>query len=68
MTPPSFRPGGRGRPRAFSHTYSTYVDGEMDAAVRAYAKRSGVTIAAALRELLEYGLESVAESSVQEAA
>lgn len=49
----------RGRPRLFGHLFTVYADDEMDAAIRAYAQRSGVSVAAALRELLEFGLESL---------
>ena len=62
MVPPAFRPGGPGRPRVFGHLFTATVDEEMDAAIRDYAGRSGVTIAAALRELLEFGLEVAREA------
>jgi hypothetical protein len=58
MIPPAFRPGGPGRPRAFGHLFTASVDDEMDAAIRAYAQRNRCTLAEALRDLIEYGLES----------
>lgn len=59
MIPPAFHRGGPGRPRVFGHLFTATVDDEMDAAIRDYARRSGVSVAAALRELIEFGLESL---------
>ena len=50
-------PPSRGK-TIYPHVFSVAVDDETDAAVRAYAERSGVKLATALRELIEYGLES----------
>lgn len=50
---------GPGRPRTYGHSITVTVDDETDAAIRAYAQRGNVTLAEALRELLQYGLESL---------
>lgn len=63
MIPPSYQKRRVGRPLCFGHHFTLYADDEMDAGIRAHAKRSGVTVAEALRELIEFGLESLKETA-----
>jgi hypothetical protein len=49
---------GPGRPRTYGHNITVTVDDETDAAIRRYAEAGNATLADALRELLQYGLES----------
>lgn len=50
---------GPGRPRTYGHSITVTVDDETDEAIRRYARDGKATLADALRELLQYGLESV---------
>ena len=43
----------------YPHLFTVALDSDADARVRLYAKHSGVKLATALRELIEYGLESI---------
>lgn len=55
----SIPPAFAAKKTTYRHLFTVAMDDEADAAVRAYAQRSGVKIATAIRELIEYGLESV---------
>jgi hypothetical protein len=59
MIPPAFQ--RRGRPPVFGHLFTLTVDDETDAAIRDYARSSNNTVAAALRDLIEWGLESLSD-------
>lgn len=45
--------------KLYPHQYTIYLDDEDDAAVRRYAADNRMTIAASLRELLSYGVDSL---------
>jgi hypothetical protein len=58
--PPSYQQERhRGRPKLFKHVATVYMDDEMDAAIRGWAARSKVPFATALREVLQFGLDSL---------
>lgn len=48
----------------YPHQFTVYLDDEAGPAVRAYAQASGVKIAVALRELIEFGIEAARDRSV----
>lgn len=52
-------PSKKGWKTLYKHLFTVALDDDADAAVRDYAKASGVPLATALRELIEFGLESV---------
>lgn len=55
--PPSRQ--AKANPGLYPHHFTIYLDDESAGQVRAYAARSKVRLAVALRELIEFGLESV---------
>lgn len=58
----SIPPCKRASGTIYPHHFTIYLDEETAAQVRAYAQREDQKLAVTLRELVEFGLETVAGS------
>lgn len=61
-------PCNQRRPKLlYPHHFTVYLDDETDAAVRAYAAQTNTRLAVSLRELIEFGLDSLATARAEAA-